>query len=380
MPRRLLNFGQKPDSDPARDAASGRNGHARGRLNGKLRGEADRIPATQNAAALELAQELVLGIEHFVLSTPDLDTPGFLGHLRRIAAQISGAAPPEELDAHREWAVQSLTEFGQMQRRYLSEREEELWRLLALYQEAQKADGTANRQFHETIRGVHERLGNVVRLTDLRQARARLETEIERAALLVTQKTREDERRAAELAAQVQELEAALVAARDEALRDAMTGVYHRGSFQTQLESMLEADTEFALALVDIDDFKSINDNEGHVAGDHVLKVAVQLLSKVVRPGDVLGRYGGDEFCLLSPGATPERLAERLDTVAAPRTISVYAGERQHTVQLSLSVGVSGTLPDDTYESLLRRADHALYEVKRAGKGHSRVAAPHRAA
>lgn len=378
MARRLLNFGQKLDSDPAKDASDGRSGHTRGRLGSRLRGDGERIPSTRNAAALELAQELILGIEHFVLSTPDLDTPGFLGRLRRIAGQISGSSQPEELHAHREWAVQSLTDFGQLQRRYLSEREDELWRLLALYQESQKSQGSANKQFHETIRSVHERLGNVVRLTDLRQARTRLETEIERASSLVIQKTKEDERRAAELAVQVQELEAALVAARDEALRDAMTGVYHRGSFQTQLETMLASDTEFALAIVDIDDFKSINDNLGHVVGDHVLKLAVQLLSKVARPGDVLGRYGGDEFCLLSPGAAPDRLAERLEAVAAPRSIKVHVGERQHFVELSLSVGVSATLTDDTYETLLRRADHAMYEVKRAGKGQARVAAPHR--
>src|SRR5579864_793844 len=80
-------------------------------------------------AALELSQELLHGIEQFVLSTPDLDAPRFLERLRRMAAELTPQATPEVVDGHRKWAVDALPSFGQLQRRYLSEREEELWRL-----------------------------------------------------------------------------------------------------------------------------------------------------------------------------------------------------------------------------------------------------------
>lgn len=375
MPHRLLNFGRKPAAD-ASEGASSRQGAGWAGASGKLPADVpDRIPTSQAAAALELAQELVRGIEHFVLSTPDLDTPGFLNRLRRIAAQITPGAMPDDLNAHRQWAIDSLSAFGQLQRRYLSEREDELWRLLNLYQEHQKVDTTANKQFHETLRGVHERLGNVMRLTDLRQVRERLESEIQRATALVDQKSRADEERAVLLAAQVQSLEAALVAARHEALQDAMTGVYHRGAFQSQLEALLETSTPCALAMIDIDNFKDINDNLGHLVGDQILKLAVQALSQVGRPGEVLGRYGGDEFCFLSPGTPADRLADRLESIAAPRVINFQFEKRHCSVRLSLSVGVAGSVADDVPESLMRRADGALYEVKRAGKGHARVAA-----
>ena len=373
MPHRLLKaFGRKPPPEESDNRGSNQQMLAPNTGPGS---EESAVTSEQAAAALELAQELLRGVEHFVLSTPDLDTPGFLDRLRRTAAGLRPGVGSESLDGQRRWAAESLSAFGQLQRRYLSERESELWRLLNLYQDHQKVDNAANKQFHEALRGTHERMGNIVRLDDLRQVRERLESEIERATTLMEQKVKADEDRSTGLAAQVMQLEAALVAARHEAMRDAMTGVYHRGGFQTQLDAALKSPTPCALAMIDVDNFKGINDSLGHLVGDHILRTAVQLLGKIARPGDVLGRFGGDEFCLLAPGTPANRLADRFEGVVTARTLNLKFDERHVAIKLSFSVGVACSVNGDTSETLMERADGALYEAKRGGKARVSIAA-----
>lgn len=360
MPTRLFgNFGRKLEQNgsPDRPAAP----------------EAGGVSGA-HVAALDLARELLRGLEHFVLSTPDLDAPGFLNRLRRTSSQLLPHVQPEELEAQRQWASESLSAFGQLQRRYLSEREDELWRLLELYQEHQKVEGVAAKQFHQALNTVHERMGNVVRLDDLRQVRERLEAEIVRATVLVEQKARSDDERAAALQQQVQQLEAALTSARQDASRDPLTGVYHRGGLVEQLQAALESPTSCALAMIDVDDFKQINDTLGHLVGDQILRLAVQMLGKVTRPGDILSRFGGDEFCLLAPGTPASRLADRLDNLAARRTVNFQFEERLVSVRLSFSIGVAGSIVGDAWEAIIQRADDAMYLAKREGKARTRLA------
>jgi diguanylate cyclase (GGDEF)-like protein len=325
-------------------------------------------------AALALAQDLTRGVEQFVLSTPDLDTPGFLNRLRHNAADLTVNADPAEIAAQRQWVNQSLPTFGQLQRRYLAEREDELWRLISLYQAHLAAEGKELDQFHQSLRSTHERMGDLLRLDDLRQIRESLQTEIQRANTLVEEKTKVDHERSVALSQRVQQLETALASARHEAERDALTGVYHRRGLEKELESALASPGSCAMAMIDIDNFKNINDTLGHLAGDQILKIAVQLLGKSARPGEVVGRFGGDELCVVAPATPARRLAERMEGLAAPRNIQFELEDRLRVVRLSFSIGVAASLPGDDIEALIQRADAALYDAKRDGKGQAKLA------
>lgn len=153
--------------------------------------------------------------------------------------------------------------------------------------------------------------------------------------------------------------------------RDSLTGLPHRATLLTELQSITDVADDFAVLLVDIDNFKNVNDFWGHDVGDLVLRHVAQLLQASIRPGDMVARYGGDEFviiCRAPTGSTAATaavaLAERINTVLS-EPIELTSGP----VQLTVSVGISDRSVAAGHNSdLLVRADRAMYGAKRLGK------------
>ncbi len=146
-----------------------------------------------------------------------------------------------------------------------------------------------------------------------------------------------------------------------------LTGLQNRRRLDLDLAS-IATDDEVAYVMVDIDHFKNFNDTNGHAAGDEALRQVSALLQSSVRPMDLVYRYGGEEFCVLLPGATAEEAAVVAERARAAVEAAVIPGmENQPAGVVTISVGVSDSA-FGTPSDLVERADAALYESKRNGR------------
>ena len=158
------------------------------------------------------------------------------------------------------------------------------------------------------------------------------------------------------------------------AVRDELTGCYNRRYFFDCLDNESEKSkrygTPLSLILFDIDDFKKINDIRGHLVGDQVLMKISAVAESCLRKTDVLARYGGEEFVILMPSTEPDEAF-----IVAERIRSSISGSDSMPVSVSVSVGCTTFLECDhqNIDSLLHRADQAMYESKAAGKNRTIV-------
>jgi diguanylate cyclase (GGDEF)-like protein len=155
------------------------------------------------------------------------------------------------------------------------------------------------------------------------------------------------------------------------ATTDPLTGVFNRRTFielaEQELARTRRAGSSLSLMMLDLDHFKSVNDTYGHLTGDEVLVAFTRLIRDCVRRGDLVVRYGGEEFCVLLPATTlsaANALAERMRAVTAATTLT--AKPFKVTVSIGLTA-YTGT-PDATVEDLLAVADEALYRAKDEGR------------
>jgi diguanylate cyclase (GGDEF)-like protein len=166
---------------------------------------------------------------------------------------------------------------------------------------------------------------------------------------------------------------------RQQALIDGLTGLANRRHAERSLETETSRAERFggplAVVLVDIDDFKDVNDRHGHLAGDDVLRELATVLNETVRSVDIAARWGGEEFALILPGADAAggvHLAERARVALADRTILTQEGV---PVRVTASFGVASSPEHGDGDDLLRAADSALYEAKKRGKNRVETAA-----
>lgn len=290
-----------------------------------------------------------------------------------IAAPISRVAEHES-PSRREWAA--VRQFVASHRKRevafvqktLTSLREVIWNFVAIVNRAAGEDqqrGLIARERLDRLKAALDGSDTVA----LRRAAADTAAMMETA---LAEQTQRQARLLAGFAANVQRLGEQLEGAKREAGLDPMTRVPHRGCFDEYLERSAELNTLLrrpaSLLMIDVDDFKKVNDGFSHPTGDAVIKAVADCLVRTFpRRTDLVARYGGDEFAVILREAgrnEAHMLAQRL--VEAVRSLRVTHEGRE--LRVSVSVGVAECIPGEPSGSWVARADGALYRAKSEGR------------
>ncbi len=171
----------------------------------------------------------------------------------------------------------------------------------------------------------------------------------------------------AELVQLHQELDNASALARHDPLTDALNRKGLEEALAREIAGMRRKETALSISLLDIDNFKKLNDRLGHDAGDGALVHLADVVRKNLRPSDTLARYGGEEFVILMPETLLENGIETMVRLQRELTKAIYLSGNER-ILITFSAGVAQLGPEETGADAIRRADQAMYLAKRAGK------------
>ncbi len=163
-----------------------------------------------------------------------------------------------------------------------------------------------------------------------------------------------------------------------EARTDELTGLANRRSIMETLSEEIDRadryDHDLSLILLDLDHFKLINDDHGHVVGDQVLQQVGQLLSTEIRSSDFAGRYGGEEFIIVTPEVETEEAAELAERIRTSlEQIEFEGNEENENFKVTCSAGVASYDESLSPKALITRADQAMYYAKGEGRNQVRL-------
>jgi diguanylate cyclase (GGDEF)-like protein len=276
------------------------------------------------------------------------------------------AHPSEESIATADAHVQThLQEWGRRAARHFQKKAAEVKDILIVMARTAESVGERDQRCAQQISDVTAKLKNIANLDDLSQIRTSIEKSAGELKSSIDRMTAEGKAAMESLQAQVSTYRAKLEEAELIASCDALTRLRSRLWVEDQIEKRLQGDAPFCAAILDIDDFKSVNDDYGHMVGDELLKQFAKELGSNCRSSDIVGRWGGDEFILLLDCKLQEAESqiERIRRwVCGSYTLEGSSGPIRLNVHAS--IGLAECVFPETMKQLLDRADVAMYRNK----------------
>jgi diguanylate cyclase (GGDEF)-like protein len=299
--------------------------------------------------------------------------------LGKLDAKLTPPVSREAVESTEKKVAEQLQEWGQKTAGHYRKQTAEVKEMLLLMARTAESVGERDQRAAGQMGEVTTRLQKIATLEDLTQIRSSIEKSAAELRTSIDRMAAEGKAVIDELKAEVSTYQAKLEEAELIASRDALTGLGSRLWVEGQIERRIQAGSALCVAIIDINGFKPVNDEHGHLAGDEVLKQFAGELQSVCRSADLIGRWGGDEFiivldCDLAKARVKiDRLREWVCG-----SYKIHGRNGATKLQVTASIGLAEHLRDESMKGLLARADAAMYQDKAAYR--AREAAPKPAA
>ncbi len=228
-----------------------------------------------------------------------------------------------------------------------------------------------NTNFSSQIKSSVLHIEKAIELDVIKEIRMKITHETGTLRKTITRKQKKDTEMIKTLSNKVKTMNDELTSAKEETMVDSLTLLYNRKAFDRKLREAFgnnsEPEKAFTLIMADIDYFKKINDDYGHIVGDEALKMVAKTIKKIFRLNDFVARYGGEEFVIMIDiidGQYVRNVCERFRSEVETMNFKVD----NETIPISISLGIAFYKKSDTPETLLSRADKALYLAKQSGR------------
>jgi diguanylate cyclase (GGDEF)-like protein len=321
------------------------------------------VLASYRVALLAMGQNAVHGCS--IVSTE------LQQNLATIEASFSGKLSPaflKEAEAHTQ---DELKKWGGRTSEYFKAKANEVKELLIVLARTAESVGERDHRYASRFTELTTQLHTIADLEDLAQVRTSL---VRRAAELksyVDQMAQESKKSVALLQAEVSTYETKLKAAEELVLRDQLTGLANRRNVEERIQWRIQHQQEFSVVMMDLNQFKQVNDTYGHMAGDSLLKQFAQELRGCIRSTDLVGRWSGDEFIVVLDCnlASTKSQIERVEKwVFGEYPIQVGNNKAETKIHVEAAVGMTQWRVGETMQHLIESADAAMYADKKLTK------------
>jgi diguanylate cyclase len=323
----------------------------------------------------EAIRALLVCLQDVAMDICEIDAAAYRDAIDRFRVSFFEHKSAKRIHACLDREKKAIARYIDRQKEYIEERDHELRKIIDLLSRAMADLNSANNAYHQQILQQGEKIEQITRLDDIRKIKSALEKEVESLRQTVQAKQTDEQTRIESLSSQVEILQEELLSAKEESMRDGLTGVYNRRALDRHIKDLVDRNlvrhNGFAVLLLDIDDFKKINDTYGHPVGDRVILALANACRQTIRSDDFLARYGGEEFILLLPGASRRDAAKKARHLCRFIAQTHYTLDERNTdltLSITVSIGVSAFIRGDSAEALLERTDKALYKAKTGGK------------